>query len=90
VLSSGTRGAKQPANELCEALVSHVFLHTFFGLTQFCKKPCNPVFNVHQFFKKAQNVLSMFSVANFGMIIPETFPQGLNPGPSLAKLSAFH
>jgi hypothetical protein len=26
-------------------------LHTFFGLAQFCKKPCNPVFNVLQFFK---------------------------------------
>jgi hypothetical protein len=26
-------------------------LHIFFGLAQFCKKPCNPVFNVLQFFK---------------------------------------
>jgi hypothetical protein len=31
------------------ALVS---LPTFSGLAQFCKKPCNPVFNVLQFFKK--------------------------------------
>ncbi len=29
-----------------------VFLHTFFGLAQFFKKPCNPVFNVLQFFQK--------------------------------------
>jgi hypothetical protein len=25
-------------------LVTVVFLHTFFGLAQFCKKPGNPVF----------------------------------------------
>ncbi len=43
-----------PPNELCRALVSLVFLHTFFGLAQFCKKPCNPVFNVLQFFKKVE------------------------------------
>jgi len=29
-------------------------LHTFFDLVQFCKKPCNPVFNVLQFFKKCE------------------------------------
>jgi hypothetical protein len=32
-------------------------LHTFFSLAQFCNKPCNPVLNVLQFFKKANNVL---------------------------------
>jgi len=35
-------------------LDSLAFLHTFFGLAQFCKKPCNPVFNVLQFFKKCE------------------------------------
>ncbi len=39
-------------NKLCPALVSLVFLQTFFGLAQFYKKPCNPVFNVLQVFKK--------------------------------------
>jgi hypothetical protein len=34
-----------------------VFLHTFFGLAQFFKKPCNPVFNVLQFFKKKWGTL---------------------------------
>ncbi len=33
-------------------LVSLVFLHTFFGLAQLCKKPFNPVFNVLQNLKK--------------------------------------
>ncbi len=37
-------------HELCPALVSLVFLHIFCGLAQFCKKPCNPVFNVLLFF----------------------------------------
>jgi len=37
-----------------------------FRLAQFCKKPCNPVFNVLQFFKKkVKNILCMFFVANF-------------------------
>jgi hypothetical protein len=36
---------------------------TFFGLAQFCKKPCNPVFNVLQASKKVKNILCMFFVA---------------------------
>jgi hypothetical protein len=64
-------------------------LHTFFGLAHFWKKPCNPVFKVHQFFKKAQNFLSMFFVANFGMIILKSPPlQGLSPKTSPADNSA--
>jgi hypothetical protein len=53
-VQSDRRRAKQPPNELCPALVSLVFLHTFFSLAQFCKKPCNPVFNVLEFFKNAK------------------------------------
>jgi hypothetical protein len=29
-------------------------MHTFFSRAQFCKKPCNPVFNVLQCFKKCE------------------------------------
>jgi hypothetical protein len=61
-----TRGAKHPPNELCLELVSLVFLHTFFGLAQLCKKPCNLVFNVLQFFKKMNNIL-LFFIANVSM-----------------------
>ncbi len=48
------RALKKPPNELCPALVSLcLFAHLFFfALAQFCKKPCNPVFDVLQFFKK--------------------------------------
>jgi hypothetical protein len=39
-------------------------LKPFFRLAQFCKKPCNPVFNFLQFFKKkVKNILCMFFVA---------------------------
>jgi hypothetical protein len=39
-------------------------LQPFFRLAQFCKKPCNPVFNVFQFFKKkVKNILWVFFVA---------------------------
>jgi hypothetical protein len=55
-----------PPNELCLVLVLLVFLHTFFGLVQFCKKPCNLVFNVLQLFKKMNNIL-VFSIANVSM-----------------------
>jgi hypothetical protein len=53
-------------------LVSLVFLHTFFGLAQFCKRPCNPVFDVLQFFK---NDCTGFCVASVE-IEPTTFPAG--------------
>jgi hypothetical protein len=55
-------------NELCPELVSLVFFaHTFFGLAEFCKKPCNPVFNVLQFFKKIlKNILLFFSANVLG------------------------
>jgi hypothetical protein len=45
------QGAKQPPNEFCPALVSLVFLHTFFGLAQFCKKTIQPGFQCFQFLK---------------------------------------
>ncbi len=57
-------------NELCPALVSLVFLHTFFGLAQFCKRPCNPVFDVLQFFK---NDCTRFCITSVE-IEPTTFP----------------
>jgi hypothetical protein len=40
------------------------FLHTFFGLAHFCKKPCNPVFNVFRTSTKVKNVLLLFKIAN--------------------------
>jgi hypothetical protein len=39
-------------------------LHTFFGLAQFCKKPCNLVFNVLQFFKNKNKTILLFFIAN--------------------------
>ncbi len=62
------RGARHwtPPKELCRALVSLVFLHTFFSLAQFCKKPCNPVFNFLQFFNSVKNVLLFFIASVLG------------------------
>ncbi len=57
-------------NKLCPALVSLVFLHPFFGLAQFCKKPCNPVFNVLQVFKK---IVEHFAVKSEKIIYPHCF-----------------
>ncbi len=42
-----------------------VFLHTFFGLAQFFKKPCNPVFNVLQFFKKKSEEPSLHYLSGY-------------------------
>jgi hypothetical protein len=57
-----------PPNELCPALVSLVFLHTFFGLAHFCKKQCNPVFNVLGFFKtnEERSLLMIFIATVLG------------------------
>ncbi len=65
---SGWVGCLTLLNELCPELVSLVFFaHTFFGLAEFCKKPCNPVFNVLQFFKKIlKNILLFFSANVLG------------------------
>jgi hypothetical protein len=57
-------------------------LHTFFGLAEFCKKPCNLVFNVLQFFKKkVKNVLlftlPMFCIAGAGIEPPTVSPAGI-------------
>jgi hypothetical protein len=72
------RGAKHPPNQLCPALVSLVFLHTFFGLAQFCKKLCNPVFNVLQFFTKNGKRM-LFFIANLLSTFLALQAQVLNP-----------
>jgi hypothetical protein len=53
-----------PPNKLCPALVLLVFLHIFFGLAQFCKKQCNPVFNVLCFFQKNEERSLLIFIAN--------------------------
>ncbi len=61
-----TDGVLNTPNKLCPALISLVFLHTFFGLAQFCKKPCNLVFNVlHELFKRSEDQsIRMFFITN--------------------------
>ncbi len=69
------------------ALVGHslVFLHILFGLSQFCKKPCNPVFNVLQFLKKVKKILGMFFVVNVLRERVASRRRGCNPGPPLQE-----
>jgi hypothetical protein len=71
-----------PLNELCPALV---FLHTFFGLAQFCKKLCNPVFNVLSVLQKSEDRSAdlqcqcfghMFCIAGAAGTGPTTTPAG--------------
>jgi hypothetical protein len=58
-------------NAPCPALVSLVFFHTFFGLAQFCKKPCSLVFNVLQFFEKKKLFSAVFFVSKIlGLSLP--------------------
>jgi hypothetical protein len=74
-----------PPNDLCPALVWLVFLHTFFGLAQFCKKPCNPVFNVLQSFKNNWTINKIICCSSMPMLwaielssrpgyLPQDFP----------------
>jgi hypothetical protein len=60
-------------------------LHTFFELAQFCKKPCNLVFNVLlEFFYKMKNVLLFFIASALGTYFALQ-AHVFNPGPSLEE-----
>jgi len=77
------------------ALVSLVFLHTFFGLAQFCKKPCNPVFNVLQFFKKIEersadlHWLSFKTLRQNNAVLRRAALSGPKPAPNRARYRVF-
>jgi hypothetical protein len=82
-----TGGVLNTPNKLCLALISLVFLHTFFVLAQFCKKPCNLVFNVlHELFKSEDQSIRMFFITNDLRKCLASRAQVLIPAPPLQEL----
>ncbi len=82
-----TGGVLNTPHKLCPALISLVFSHTFFDLAQFCKKPCNLVFNVlHELFKRSEDQsIRMFFITN-DLQTSCIKAQVLIPGPPLQEL----
>ncbi len=86
-LGAFRRGAGHPLTSSVRHWFRLSFLHTFFGLAQFCKKPCNLVFNVLlEFFYKKKNLLLFFIASVLG-----TYFSRVQPTTSLCrKCSTIH
>jgi hypothetical protein len=64
-------------------------LHIFCGLAQFCKKPCNPVFNLLLFFPKkktAKNILLSVVANLLGLMFLAAQAQVSNRRPLLHEV----